>query len=148
MSGNTQWQMPLDDYKKIILEDVARLESFVDTTKELKYPLGAEWFGRVRGVVKAWNNELRISDAAYYFARMLWDEDSPVKLDRRLLIVSDCARDQQKPKSYRKTRGELGSNTANQVLGSIFEIIALSALIEAYPTLHVYPQGRLWRKRC
>jgi len=134
--------LSLDDYKRIKLDAVERLEYQVIISSELKYVLDESWFSRVRAVINSWDDRddrLKIDDGAYNLFSILLNEFHSEILDKRLARIETLARKQNRLRPYRKTRGELASAQTNQILGSIFEINILSAAIQSCSSIELFP---------
>ena len=131
--------LSLEEYKRLKLHEVHQLENHVSSLSELRFVLNASWFRRVIDVINSWDDRRKIDDGAYNLFRILSDELQPAILNKRLSIVEALAREQNRLRPYRKTRGELASAQTNQVLGSLFEINILSAAISTCSSIELYP---------
>jgi hypothetical protein len=133
--------LSLEDYKMVRLSEVQELEINAASWNELKFVLNKSWFNRVRAVINNWDNQLKIDDGAYNLFRILLDELNPILLNERLEKVEEISRQQNRLRPYRKTRGELASVQTNQILGSLFEINILSAIVTSCSTMEVFPMA-------
>ena len=131
--------LSIEDYKKIKLKEVQELENNIAFWSELRFVLNKSWFNRVREVINSWDNQRKIDDGAYNLFRILANEFSPALLNERLEKVEAISRQQNRLRSYRKTRGELASAQTNQVLGSLFEINIVYAAIQSCSSVEVFP---------
>ena len=131
--------LSLEDYKKIKYNEVQELENHVASLSELRDVLNKSWFNRVRKVINSWDSQRKIDDGAYNLFRILSNQFKPALLNERLEKVEAISRQQNRPKSYRKTRGELASTQTNQILGSLFEINIVYAAIQSCSSVEVYP---------
>lgn len=131
--------LSLEEYKILKLREVHQLENHVTSLSELRFVLNESWFRRVTDVINSWDDQRKIDDGAYNLFRILSDELQPALLNKRLSIVEALAREQNRLRPYRKTRGELASAQTNQVLGSLFEINILSAAISSCSSIELFP---------
>jgi hypothetical protein len=134
--------LSLEDYKKIKLNEVDELEKNIDSLSELKYVLNQSWFNRVREVINSWwdINQLKFNDGAYHLLNILSKKLKPEILNEMLEKIKAIAWQQQRSKSYRKTRGELANTQTNQMLGSLFEISIVYAAIQSCSSVEIYPK--------
>lgn len=138
--------LSVEDYKKVRLNAVYELEKNVSSLNELIFVLNKSWFRRVRAGINSWNNQLswdkqpKIDDGAFDLFNKLSREFNPALLNERLQKIEAISRQQNKLRSYRKTRGELASSQTNQVLGSLFEINIVYAAIQSCSSAEVFPK--------
>ena len=138
--------LSVEDYKKVRLNAVNELEKNVASLSELRFVLNKSWFRRVRAGINSWNNQLswdkqpKIDDGAFDLFNILSREFCPALLNERLEKIEAISRQQNKLRSYRKTRGELASSQTNQILGSLFEINIVYAAYKSCPSLEIFPK--------
>lgn len=136
--------LPVEDYKKIKLNAVQELENNIALGSELSFVLTKSWFNRVREGINSWDNQLgwdkqpKIDDGAYDLFN-IFNKFGPALLNKRLEKVEAISRQQNRLRSYRKTRGELASVQTNQILGSLFEINIVYAAIQSCSSVEVFP---------
>jgi hypothetical protein len=133
--------LAVKEYKKIRLRELHDLESKATSLSELKFVLNDYWFKRVRAVINNWDNQLKIDDGAYDLFRILLDDLNPTALNSRLVKVEAISREQNRLRSYRKSRGELASVQTNQILGSIFEVNIVYAALKSCSSVEVFPKA-------
>lgn len=133
--------LSVEDYIKSQLNEVQELEKNIASLSELAFVLNESWFNRVRAVINCWDNQLRISDGAYDLFRIFLYEYDPILLNERLEKVEAISRQQNRLRSYRKTRGELASAQTNQILGSLFEINIVYAVVQSCSSVEVFPKA-------
>jgi hypothetical protein len=132
--------LSIEDYKKLKLNEVQELQKNIASLSELRIALNNSWFDRVRAVISCWDNQLKIEDGAYDLFRIFSYEFNPILLNRRLEKVDEISRQQNRLRSYRKTRGELASTQTNQILGSLFEINIVFAALQSCSSVEVFPR--------
>ena len=133
--------LSVEEYQKIRLGELHDLEKKATSWSELRYVLNDSWFKRVRAVVNSWDSQLKIDDGAYNLFRILLDDLEPAVLNSRLVKVEAISREQNRLRSYRKSRGELASVQTNQILGSIFEVNIVYAVLQSCSSVEVFPKA-------
>lgn len=133
--------LSVKEYQKIRLKELHDLEKKATSWSELRYVLNDSWFKRVRAVVNCWDSQLKIDDGAYNLFRILLDDLEPAVLNSRLVKVEAISREQNRLRSYRKSRGELASVQTNQILGSIFEVNIVYAALQSCSSVEVFPKA-------
>lgn len=139
--------LSIEDYKKVRLNAVNELEKNVASLSELRFVLNKSWFSRVRAGINSWNAQLswdkqpKIDDGAFDLFNILSYEFNPALLNERLEKIEAISRQQNKLRSYRKTRGEFTSTQTNQILGSLFEINIVYAAIMSCDSIEVFPNA-------
>ena len=132
--------LSVKEYQKIRLKELHDLEKKATSWSELRYVLNDSWFKRVRAVVNCWDSQLKIDDGAYNLFRILLDDLEPAVLNSRLVKVEAISREQNRLRSYRKSRGELASIQTNQILGSILKSISYMRLYSLVPLWRSFPR--------
>lgn len=133
--------LSVEEYKKIRLRELHDLENNATSWSELRFVLNDSWFKRVRAVINRWDNQLKIDDGAYDLFRILSDDLDPTVLNNRLMKVEAISREQNRLRSYRKSRGELASVQTNQILGSLFEVNIVYAALQSCSSVEVFPKA-------
>lgn len=133
--------LSIEDYKKIKLRELQKLEEKAISWSELRFVLNKSWFQRVRAVIERLDNQLKIDDGAYNLFRLLSDDLNPIQLNKKLAKVESISREQSRLRSYRKSRRELASVQTNQILGALFEINIVYAAIVSCSSVEVFPKA-------
>ena len=132
-----------------LLTKVNKLQECASKLPELRFVIDEEWSERIKKAISASIVDGHFEDGGINLLDILTAHEfdipvasiTPEDLDRRLQLIEQIARNQQKRRDYKKTRGELRSEQNNQILGALFEIIILSDLIEAAPgKVKLYPR--------
>lgn len=133
--------LSVEEYKKIRLRELHDLENKATSWSELRFVLNESWFKRVRSVINRWDSQLKIDDGAYNLFRILSYDLDPTVLNSRLVKVEAISREQNRLRSYRKSRGELASVQTNQILGSIFEVNIVYAALQSCSSVEIFPKA-------
>lgn len=132
--------LSIEDYKMIQLNEVQEFRKNIDSLSELRFVLNESWFNRVREVINRLDNGLKIDDGAYDLFEIFLTKLNPILLNQRLEKVEAISRQQDRLRSYRKTRRELASTQTNQILGSLFEINIVYAAIQSCSSVEAFPK--------